>query len=165
MPSRMFNALLRKAGFPLCKVRLVRHKDHSAEEGRTPYDLWHNNRLQFNRYNSTHSFRYRKTLNAPYWAVFLGTPDGRRTMFVGIYGVGNRGLLEQDTRMPHRDGVYKARKRDVYELTLEPELDELIGKLFIDWGEGARGRLRGAAHRSWVQYADRHDKPITELRK
>ena len=34
-------------------------------------------------------------------------------------------------------------------------LKDVIGRLFIDWGPGAL---------AWVQYADRKDKPVTELR-
>lgn len=43
----------------------------------------------------------------------------------------------------------------MYDLRLQDTLSDLIGKLFIDWGPGAL---------AWVQYADRKDKPVTELR-
>ncbi len=158
----MFNALLREAGFPLCDVRLVRHQDPSADKGLTPSELWRDNQPQFENYQSTQSIENRKPLTAPYWAVFVGTPKGK-TLFVGIYGVQYRGLLEQDTPMPQREGgVDKAGTHDGYELVRKTACEDLIGKLFIDWGEG-----RGKGHkgeRAFVQYADRHDKPITELR-
>jgi formylglycine-generating enzyme required for sulfatase activity len=102
-----FNGLLREAGLSPRDVRLVRHADSRAAKGRSPYDLWHNNRPQFELYQSTQGFDNRKKLTAPYWAVFLGTPDGG-TLFVGLYGVKYRGLLERDTPMPHMDGVDKA---------------------------------------------------------
>ena len=43
----MFNTLLREAGIPLADVRLLRHKDQRAAKGRTPYELWRDDRQQF----------------------------------------------------------------------------------------------------------------------
>jgi hypothetical protein len=150
----MFNALLLAADFLLADVRLLRHKDTRAAKGRTPYELWRDDRRQFDLYQKTQSIGNRNRLRAPYWASFVGTP-GDETLFVGIYGVKYRGLLEQDAPMPHMDGVNKAGSCDVYDLTLEPRLSDLIGKLVIDWGAGVK---------AWIQRADRQDKPITELR-
>jgi hypothetical protein len=78
------------------------------------------------------------------------------TMFAGLYSVTYKGLLQQDTPMPHTEGIDKAGECDDYELELLDELSDLIGKLFIDWGGGAI---------AWVQYADRKNKTITELHK
>lgn len=142
----MFNALLREAGFPLCDVRLVRHKD--KRPGNDVYDWWLNDPKQFESYQSGQSIENRKKFSAPYWAVFIGTPDGR-TLFSGIYSVQYMGESNGD---------------DNYDLTLRTEpsaLGDLIGRLYIDWGEG-RGKGRGGEE-AWVQYSDRHDKPITEL--
>jgi hypothetical protein len=77
-------------------------------------------------------------------------------MFVGLYGANYRGLLEQDTPMPHAEGIDKAGSCDVYDLELEGSLSELIGRLIVDWGPGGR---------AWIQRADRQDKRIIELRK
>jgi len=76
-------------------------------------------------------------------------------MFAGLYAVRYRGLLRKDTPRPHMEGIDEAGRCDVYDLTLQNTLSDLIGKLFIDWGPGAL---------AWVQHADRKDKPITELR-
>ena len=35
----MFNSILRDADIPLRDVRLLRHKDHRAEKGRSIYEL------------------------------------------------------------------------------------------------------------------------------
>lgn len=105
-------------------------------------------------YQSTQSVDNRTKLKARYWASFLGTPTDE-TMFVGVYGVGGRRLLEQDTPKPHMDGVDKAGSCDLYDLTMVEALGDLIGKLFIEWGPGER---------AWIQRADRRNKPITELR-
>jgi len=53
------------------------------------------------------------------------------------------------------DGVDKAGSCHVYDLTLEQQLSDLIGKLLIDWGPGDR---------AWIQRADQQDKQIIELR-
>ena len=151
----MFNTILREAGLPLNDIRLIRHKDKRAKRGFTPYELWRDNRPQFENYQSTQSISNRPKLNAPYWAVFVVNLSDE-TMFAGLYSVNYRGLLEKDTPMPHMDGIDKASSCDVYDLKLQDKLQDLIGKIFIDWGPGAL---------AWVQYAARNDKPITELRR
>jgi hypothetical protein len=151
----MFNTILEKAGLPLSDVRLVRHKDKRAERGRTPYELWRDNRPQFESYQSTQRVANRPKFMAPYWAVFVVDLTDA-TMFAGIYAAKYRGLLKKDIPMPHRDGIDKAGTCDIFELKLQATLSDLIGKLFIDWGPGAL---------AWVQYAERNNKAITELRK
>lgn len=150
----MFNTILREAGLPLADVRLIRHKDKKAIRGRTPYELWRDNRPQFELYQSTQSIPNRKKFTAPYWAVFIVNLNDD-TMFAGLYAVRYGGLLKKDTPRPHMEGIDEAGSCDVYDLTLQNTLSDLIGKLFIDWGPGAL---------AWVQYTDRNDKPITELR-
>ena len=150
----MFNTVLLAADFYFGDVRLLRHKDQRAAKGRTPYELWRDDRPQFDRYQATQSVGNRNKLKAAYWASFVGTPSDE-TLFVGLYGVKYRGLLAQDTPMPHMDGVDKADSCDVYDLTLEHALSDLVGKLLIDWGPGDR---------AWIQRADRQDKRIMELR-
>ena len=77
-------------------------------------------------------------------------------MFGGLYRVKYLGLLERDEQKPHIvGGIEKAGTCDVYELTLGDGLRDLIGRLFIDWGDGAL---------AWIQYADRQNKPVTEIR-
>lgn len=149
----MLNTILRQAGLPLNDIRLIRHKDKRAKRGFTPYELWRDNRPQFENYQSTQSISNRPKLNAPYWAVFVVNLSDE-TMFAGLYAVNYRGLLEKDTPMPHMDGIDKAGSCDVYDLKLQDKLQDLIGKIFIDWGPGTL---------AWVQYAARNDKPITEL--
>jgi hypothetical protein len=151
----MFNTILREAGLPLPDVRLIRHKDKRAKRGRSPYELWRDNRPQFELYQSTQSIANRQKLTAPYWAVFVVNLSDE-TMFAGLYAVKYRGLLEQDTPMPHMDGIDKAGSCDVYDLTLQDTIRDFIGKLFVDWGPGAL---------AWVQYTERNNKPITELRR
>src|SRR6516162_1113484 len=102
MPS-MFNALLRETGLSLKDIRLLRHKDKRATKGRSPYELWRDNRPQFDLYQSSQRIENRKKLTAPYWAVFIVNLKDE-TMFGGIYRVKYRGLWEKDTPMPHIEG-------------------------------------------------------------
>jgi hypothetical protein len=153
----MFSTILLTADFNLADVRLLRHKDKRAEKGRTPYQLWRDNREQFELYQreQNKSDFYRIRLAAPYWASFVGTPNNE-TLFVGIYNVKNRRLLQQDTPRPQMGGVDKAGSCDEYDLTLDNRLSDLIGKLLIDWGRG---------YHSWIQRANgENDKPIIEIR-
>jgi hypothetical protein len=150
----MFNSVLLAAEFNVGDVRLLRHKDKRATKGRTPYELWRDNRAQFDMYQATQGVKNEGKLRALYWASFVGTPTDE-TLFVGIYGVKSRRLLEQDTPKPHMGGVDEAGSYHVYELSLETRLDDLIGRLLIDWGPGER---------AWIQRADQQNKPITELR-
>jgi hypothetical protein len=151
----LFNAILREAGFSLGDVILLRHQDQRATRGRTPYELWRDNTPAFDLYQSHQGTDGRsKFSRAGCWASFVATPNGE-TLFVGIYRANYRGLLDQDTPLPHCDAVDKAGTCDVYDLSLHDRLNDLIGKLYIDWGQGTR---------AWVQRADRQNKPITELR-
>jgi hypothetical protein len=133
----MFNTILREAGLTPSDVRLLRHKDKRATKGRTPYELWRDNRRQFENYQSGQSIENRNKFAAPYWASFVVNFDDE-TMFVGIYAVKGRQVLERDRPKPHIEGgIDKAGSCDIYHLALDNALRDLIGRLFIDWGEGA----------------------------
>lgn len=150
----MFNTILQSEGLALSDVRLLRHQDQRSERGRSPYDLWRDNRSDFELYQSYQRTNRRSLFRSRYWASFVGTSDNE-TMFVGVYGVKLRGLLETDTPMLTREGMDKAGTLDVYDFVLEEALRDLIGKLLIDWG---------SATRAFVQRADQQNKPVKELR-
>lgn len=151
----MFNTILQEAGLQLSDVRLLRHKDKNSKRGSTPYELWRDNRPLFEMYQSTQTFANRKKLLAPYWAVFV-VNSGNDNIFAGIYAVKYLGLLAKDRPMLHKDDIDKAGSCDIYDLALQYELSDLIGKLIIDWGAGAL---------AWVQYAARNNKPLIELHR
>ncbi len=151
----MFNSILREAGLPLTDVRLIRHKDNRLKKGHSLYKLWRDNRPLFEEDQSRQSITNRQKLTTPYWAVFIANTRNE-TMFAGLYAVSYRGLLEQDKPLINREGIDLAGNCDCYDLTLQDALSDFIGKLIIDWGQGML---------AWVQYADRNDKPVLELRK
>src|SRR5207249_3854458 len=114
----MFNTLLSASGIALSDVRLLRHKDNRSEKGRSPYELWRDNPSQFELYQSTQSIDNESRLRGKYWASFLGTP-ARETLFVGLYRVENKNLLNRDMPMPQMEGVDKAGSCHIYDLMLE----------------------------------------------
>ncbi len=151
----MFNSLLTQCGVEPENAILLRHQDARAARGRTPYELWRDNRAAFEHYQATQNLAKRQQFSrAPVWASFVGTPRGE-TMFVGLYGAKYVGLLPEDTPWQHADGVDLAGTCDVYDLRHDDRLADVEGKLFIEWGGGAL---------AWVQRADRQNKPIIELR-
>jgi GIY-YIG catalytic domain len=150
-----FNSLLAQLGVSPANIILLRHQDNRAAPGRTPYELWRDNRPAFESYQSFQRVENRsKFSRAPNWASFVGTADGG-TMFVGLYAAKFKGVLAKDTPQPHRDGVDLAGSCDVYDLQLDEGSVDLGGKLFIDWGSGTR---------AWVQRAENQNKQIVELR-
>ena len=80
----MFNLVLRDAALLPADVALVRHQDNRANRGRTPYDLWLRNDGAFDLYQSHQVAEARKKFTRPYWASFVGTPEGT-TLFIGLY--------------------------------------------------------------------------------
>jgi hypothetical protein len=151
----MFNSLLRDAGLDPADVRLLRHSASNTDPGRSPYALWRDDRPDFEKYQSKQTFENRKKFAAPYWAVFVATDHGA-TMFVGLYGATYLGPLEYDSPKQERSGIDKAGSCDTYHLDLQETLSEFSGKLFIEWGKGTL---------AWVQYPQKQNKAITELRR
>ena len=154
MPLR-FNALLAQADIVPAAVRLLRHQDSRAAKGKTPYELWRDDRSAFEIYQEGQSFGNRTKLRADYWASFVVTPAGE-TLLAGFYGCRYVGVNETERRWPHADGVDPVGSCDVYGLTLDPRLSDLEGRLIIAWGEGER---------SWIQRADNQNKAVLEMRQ
>ncbi len=150
-----FNKILDTVDVAPEDVRLVRHKDQRSSPGRSPFELWRDDPTAFDSYQATQRIENRKKFASKYWAVFLADAFDD-TMFVGLYSAKYSGLLKKDQPMPQRIGLFdKAGTCDRYELRLDKKLKDLIGLLIIDWGKGER---------AWVQYADRQDKAVLEIR-
>lgn len=150
-----FQALLSAQGINPGHVRLLRHHKVYAG-GRTPYSLWRDHPDQFKQYQATQDPTRRAYFAAPYWASFVVTPRGS-TMFVGMYAPTLLGAAAGDAVDPltgDPPGYAKGRVYDQYRCEPLSTLSEYAGRLHIDWGLGTR---------SWVQRADRGDKPIVEL--
>ncbi|MEZ2145792.1 GIY-YIG nuclease family protein [Bradyrhizobium sp. DN5] len=147
-----FRHALESAGVSPSDVCVLRHQDARADPGRNPYQLFLRDRAAFDEYQAVQSFDNRSRLRARYWASFVGTP-GKGTLFCGLYASRYLGAGDVDLARPHqRDRINQAGSYDRYELSLQDELQQYIGVLFIDWGDGWR---------SWIQRNT--DKPIVEL--
>jgi len=105
----------------LADVRLLRHKDKRALKGRSPYELWRDDRKAFDLYQSIQNFRNRPRLNAPYWASFVATLSDRN-MFVGIYNVKYKGIWQVTLVFPSTNTIDKAGSGDEYDLSLDSNL-------------------------------------------
>ena len=151
----LFNSLLAQLGLSPENVILLRHQDKRSTPGRTPYELWRDNRPAFENYQSCQTVENRsKFSRASYWASFVATPNGD-TMFVGLYSAAYRGVLTEDTPKPQNDEVDLAGSCDVYNLEIDSRAIDLEGRVFIEWGDGTR---------AWVQRADNQNKLIIEVR-
>jgi len=153
-----FNHALRGAGIDPARVRLVRHQERGAS-GLTPYDLWVKSPALLDRYQAKQSPSTRAKFGwqteGLVWASFVVTPDGS-TLFVGLYDVDYAGPLAVSETHEITLQPETAETTVQYVLQPKPELSELSGRLFVDWGDGAR---------AWVQRADRQDKPVIELKR
>lgn len=150
-----FTSLLNEAKLPLLDVRLLRHQAYTQFTGySSPYILWRDNPALFDAYQETQAFGSESKLRAKYWASFVALPDVS-TLFVGLYSVtGCRPLSQEEAY--NQAGCKGEVACNLYTLEKSEFLNDLAGRLLIDWGAG---------YRSWIQRADRQPKPILELRK
>ena len=153
MPLR-FNTFLTQFDIAPSTVRLLRHQDSRSAKGRTPYELWRDDRPSFNFYQEAQSLGNRSKLRAEFWASFVVTPGGE-TLLVGIYRSRHLGVNDVERTWPHAEGVDPPRSCDLYELALDERVDDMAGRVVIDWGSGER---------SWIQRADNQNKVILQIR-
>ncbi|QGZ96600.1 hypothetical protein DSM104635_03460 [Terricaulis silvestris] len=149
-----FNLLLSNAGLDPKEVSLLRHQDGRARRGRSIYQLWRDDRAVFEDYQSRQRRGVKLKFNRPLWASFVAAPNGE-TLFAGLYRVGIPHPSETDWQAPHSGEVVAAGADHVFPFERLSALSEFVGLLTVDWGGGTR---------SWVQRADRRDKPVLELR-
>ncbi|MGB8633302.1 MAG: GIY-YIG nuclease family protein [Xanthobacteraceae bacterium] len=151
----LFNTLLDQAHISLGEVRLLRHQDHRSDRGRSPYELWRDDRPAFELYQETQSFKNRNRLKAPYWASFVVTPVGE-TLLAGFYAGRYLGINKEGRPWPNNaQRTNLVGTVDIYELTLDDRLNDLAGRLVVEWG---------GAERSWIQRADNQNKVVLEIR-
>ena len=148
-----FNTILQCEGIAPSSVRLVRHQDTSIP-GRSPYDLWRTDSSRFERYQSLQD----KAVNfdvGHHLASFVATPTNE-TLFVGLYSVEGRSAAPPGTLCPIRQTDEGLDGAVLFDIRLDDRLARYAGLLVVDWGPG---------YRSWIQRADRKDKPVLEIRK
>lgn len=147
-----FNTLLREAGLDPARVQLVRHQDTRFRGRPTPYSLW---LAQDGRFETYQAIQRPGTFRVGWvTASFVKTFAGE-TLFAGVYQVGAAGPLPPDVHCPIAGPDDPKEGSLLHQVTRRPELAELEGRLFIDWGPGTR---------SWVQLAGNQDKGVLEIR-
>ncbi|MFH5803645.1 hypothetical protein [Alienimonas sp. DA493] len=154
--SLSLSALLRGAGLEPSEVLLLRHKDNRAAKGRSPYELWRDDRRQFQSYQSVQRVKYQKMFGRPYWAAFVVNAF-EEEVFAGIWKSARQYTIKEARPGISNPQIIDAPETcDQYDTILTQRLSELIGKLIIDWG---RGKI------AWAQYADKNEKRVLEIRQ
>lgn len=152
MPLR-FNAIFGQFDIKPAEVRLLRHQDSRSAKGRTPYELWRDERPSFEFYQEAQNPKNFSNLKADYWASFVVTPGGK-TLLAGFYKCRYKGRNTEKRPWPHTEGHDPVGTCDLYELNAEERLNDLAGRLVVDWGDGLR---------KWIQRADNQNKLISEI--
>ena len=152
--SFRFNMLLTDMGIDPAEVRLLRHQPVVC--GKPLIDVWRNNLAEFEAYQSYQTAGQRASFARHYWASFIGTWDGR-TLFVGLYEVGMPTQVEEPFTSPISLERHEARTYDRYPASASALLEQLRGRLYIEWGGGPSGK------RAWSQRAEAQDKVISQL--
>ena len=147
------NELLLDNNIDPAKVRLIRHKDKRCKVGKSVYNLWMNDKSEFDKYNTIQGFRIRPHLKSDYWMVFLGRSK-IETIFIGLYEVISRNVLDKDTTQSCFDIINYAGTCDKYQLRLTSVGEEYIGKMNIEWGNG---------YLAYIQKANNQNKKIVSL--
>jgi len=144
-----FNELLRANGIDPRDVSLLRHQTERG--GRTPNDLWENDREAFLLYQATQQDV--RAFRKPYWASFV-SPVKHETLFIGLF----EAEIDPEVEITWRDqlsggpvGEGKNKPYYYYATRLSPLLSEYRESLRIEWGK---------SQRSWFQLAANSDKPI-----
>lgn len=152
-----FNQLLKTAGLDATEVRLARHSGQTPMQQRQIRDAAVGLKVDFQRYQERQ--RNKSVIEqfrvAHYIAGFVAEPLTKATVFVGIWKrLGERAKLVGDPisldASAETPGIVE------FETDRLPAFDPYVGRLVVEWGDGAR---------AWVQRADNQDKNIIELRK
>ncbi|MGI4856755.1 MAG: GIY-YIG nuclease family protein [Janthinobacterium lividum] len=151
MSGFRFNDLLKEAGVPLDRTKLIRHSDNRGAKGKSPYDLWLAKDGSLEKYQQLQA---NEVFDVGDWlAVFVATPY-RETLFVGMYRVVGVGRASEGTIDPLLE--IDAGGKFEYQIEQMAPLSEYLGRVVIEWGGG---------YINWRQLAKNQDKEIIELRR
>ena len=144
-----FNALLKDEDVKPKDVKLVRHQD--TRRTLQPYQVWLANDGRFDLFQNIQRrpvFKGARTV-----ASFVVTPLNE-TLFIGLYNIDGVGIAPSgliDPSSGKNVGGF-----NLYDMTLSSKLADYRGRLTINWGLGFR---------SWVQLANKNQKPIIEIHR
>ncbi len=147
------NAIFRDNGLEVGDILLVRHQDRRMKAGWTPYRLWRDQPDIFLSYQGAQQagrFRNGRILSA-----FVVDPLGC-DLFAGLYEIGaERAPKPAGEWIPYFEEPTAGEGDVEYELVPIAAMQDLAGRLVIEWGAGTR---------AWVQRASNQDKQVIELR-
>ncbi len=140
--------LLRACGIDPGVTRSMRHRAKDRAEQVRMVRAVLAERSNFEIYASlqseaTERERVRHEAGTQYLAMFVATPN-KRVMFAGLYEI--RGIERYPPEIYDPITLQFARPAVRYRLAVVPSMEEFVGRLFIDWGEGDR---------AWVQKLDK----------
>jgi hypothetical protein len=148
------NSLLEAVGLAPAHIRLVRHKhDHRYQRQLHQDAIALHARFEQYQCGQINPKVIEQIRSAEAIASFVVDP-GSNTLFVGLWRVA--GVKDGSSPDPYMPPQPPGPGGVVFDLQRMEKLDEYRGRLVIDWGGGER---------AWVQYADRQDKKIIELRR
>jgi hypothetical protein len=148
-----FQKLLETENIDARQVKLLRHSYKKADGCSTPYDLWRTDSQAYLLYNKIQRLRnFRKT---KYFASFVVDPKDD-LIFTGIFEVEGISNIPEGIIDPVSGITEFPDDAKFFDLQLIDPLNDLIGKLVIDWGGGTR---------SFAQKAENQPKPVLEIRK
>lgn len=149
-----FNNLLASADIDPASVRLVRHRDPIYN--RAIYEDAVRRRPRFEQYQAGQgSPRVVALFKAAQVLASFVVDERGQTVFVGLWRV--RGFKNCYVPDPYRGTDPAPSPTSVFfDLERMAELDDYSGRVVVEWGGGER---------AWVQYAQRQDKQIVEVRR
>lgn len=146
-----FNMLLRNEEIGPAEVKLARHQKSTHRRGLTPFDLWLADDGRLELYQRIQ--RKARFADAKFIAGFVATPLNE-TLFVGLFE--NCGVETAKVGLCDPLGGHDVGGAFLYDLKPSDRLTEYGGRLIVDWGTG---------YRTWVQNAEKQDKPIIEIKR
>jgi hypothetical protein len=148
-----FNTLLRCEGIDPASVRLVRHQD-TRGPGPSPYERWRAKDGRFGQYQ-----RLQKepvNFGVGHLLASFVAPSANETLFVGLYRVDAVAKASLGTICPVLQTDRGLGGHVLFDIQADSRLSEYVGLLIIEWGPGFR---------SWIQRAERQEKPVLEIRR
>ncbi|MDO6480568.1 GIY-YIG nuclease family protein [Shimia thalassica] len=153
MADFSFNDLLERRDVDLGSSRLVRHDWRALE-------AWRYSRPRFEHFVSFQKFGNSSPYRGAKIAFQFLPMGGSNSLFVGAHKILDEWESPPELRQPKLyDPTSKYEKDDTlhfrYDLERLETLEDLVGRVVIDWGAGTR---------AWSQWAARREKPILEMR-
>ena len=130
MRRLILNDLVETAGLDAGRVKVLRHQEANTDTGRTSWELWQDDRKQF----ELHQSLYDRTdpIGDSQHIISLLTPSSGKTVFVGVWSVSGRRSCPSDVVDPL---ICRSRAHQ-YDLQKHDLLRDYSGRMVVDWTLG-----------------------------